>query len=130
MAYDQKKSVSDRPNPPTGKYSMRHDRPEGYADYKPNMIYIVADYVQIKRPTTSTTTTRDKKSRIDMRTDNDELHQFYSEKDISRVYKILKNVRHGQKTTKHKRSRLRVSMQTTCKEYGIPRAGSIEQSYL
>ena len=33
--YWQKKTVADRPNPPQGKDSARHDRQgEGYADYR------------------------------------------------------------------------------------------------
>lgn len=40
MLYLQKKTVATLPNPPAGPNSVRNNRPEGYADYKPGMIYV------------------------------------------------------------------------------------------
>jgi len=44
-AYQQKRHVREKPNPPKGPWSVNHDRPEGYADYKVGMIYISADKI-------------------------------------------------------------------------------------
>ena len=41
--YSQRKTVSDQPNPPVGKYSVHHNRKEGYADYKIGYFYISPD---------------------------------------------------------------------------------------
>ena len=41
--YAQRKTVSDQPNPPPGKYSVHHNRAEGYADYKVGYYYISPD---------------------------------------------------------------------------------------
>lgn len=38
--YEQKKSVRGVQNPPKGKLSVKNNRAEGYADYKPGMYYI------------------------------------------------------------------------------------------
>ena len=47
--YQQKKDVKTggnlRRNPPKGKWSSSHNRPEGYADYVPGMFYVAADEV-------------------------------------------------------------------------------------
>jgi hypothetical protein len=43
--YLQKRTVSDKPNPPPGKYSVNNNRPEGYADYRPGMCYLRVDDV-------------------------------------------------------------------------------------
>jgi uncharacterized phage-like protein YoqJ len=40
MLYIQKRDVSTLPNPPAGKRSTRNNRPEGYADYRPGMLYV------------------------------------------------------------------------------------------
>eukprot|EP01084_Bolivina_argentea_P069413 126300_1 len=45
--YAQRKTVSDQPNPPSGKYSVHHNRSEGYADYKIGMYYISPDDLYI-----------------------------------------------------------------------------------
>lgn len=39
-AYDQIRDVSDRPNPPRGKYACSNDRADGYADYRPGFVYV------------------------------------------------------------------------------------------
>eukprot|EP00501_MAST-03F_sp_TOSAG23-6_P002455 GSMAST32.ASY1.ANO1.2565.1 assembled CDS len=46
--YRQKCSVSDRPNPPPGVYSVHNNRPEGYADYRPGFFYISCDAVYVR----------------------------------------------------------------------------------
>ena len=40
MLYEQKRSVKGVQNPPKGKLSVKNNRAEGYADYKPGMYYI------------------------------------------------------------------------------------------
>ena len=48
-AYEQRKTVRDKANPPPGEWSANNDRHEtGYADYQPGYIYISADCVQVK----------------------------------------------------------------------------------
>lgn len=39
-AYDQLRTVADRPNPPRGKYACNNKREEGYADYQPGFVYV------------------------------------------------------------------------------------------
>eukprot|EP01083_Nonionella_stella_P081073 223138_1 len=41
--YAQRKTVHDQPNPPKGKYSVHHNRAEGYADYKIGVYYLSPD---------------------------------------------------------------------------------------
>ena len=41
--YAQRKTVHDQPNPPQGKYSVNHNRSEGYADYKIGAYYVSPD---------------------------------------------------------------------------------------
>lgn len=52
MLYLQKKTVATLPNPPAGPNSVRNNRPEGYADYKPGMIYVDPWKVKIIAPAT------------------------------------------------------------------------------
>ena len=52
MLYLQKKTVATLPNPPAGANSVRNNRPEGYADYKPGMIYVDPWKVKIVAPAT------------------------------------------------------------------------------
>jgi uncharacterized phage-like protein YoqJ len=40
MLYIQNRDVSTLPNPPAGAKSTRNNRPEGYADYQPGMLYV------------------------------------------------------------------------------------------
>lgn len=40
MLYIQNRDVSTLPNPPAGAKSTRNNRPEGYADYRPGMLYV------------------------------------------------------------------------------------------
>jgi len=48
-AYEQRKTVRDKPNPPPGEWSANNDRYDtGYADYQPGYIYISADCVGVK----------------------------------------------------------------------------------
>mmetsp|Transcript_50241 Transcript_50241/g.162655 ORF Transcript_50241/g.162655 Transcript_50241/m.162655 type:complete len:417 (-) Transcript_50241:238-1488(-) len=49
QVYLQKRTVSDRPNPPQGRDSKQHDRPQGYADYQPGLVYISVKQVTVKR---------------------------------------------------------------------------------
>jgi len=52
-AYEQRKTVGDRPNPPAGRWSARHNRVRtGYADYQPGVVYMAADALQVMRLTT------------------------------------------------------------------------------
>eukprot|EP00435_Cladocopium_sp_Y103_P029253 s2757_g7.t1 len=48
-AYEQRKTVRDKANPPPGEWSANNDRYDtGYADYQPGYIYISADCVRVK----------------------------------------------------------------------------------
>ena len=48
-AYEQRKTVRDKPNPPPGEWSANNDRhATGYADYQPGYIYISADCIGVK----------------------------------------------------------------------------------
>lgn len=48
-AYEQRKTVRDKPNPPPGEWSASNGRYDtGYADYQPGYIYISADCLQVK----------------------------------------------------------------------------------
>lgn len=40
MLYDQLKTVANLPNPPSGRFSFRGNRKEGYADYRVGMVYV------------------------------------------------------------------------------------------
>jgi hypothetical protein len=47
-AYEQRKTVRDKANPPPGEWSANNDRYNtGYADYQPGYIYISADCVRV-----------------------------------------------------------------------------------
>lgn len=49
-AYEQRKAVHDRPNPPSDQWSVKNHRHDaGYADYQPGYIYVSADCVQVLR---------------------------------------------------------------------------------
>jgi len=48
MFYEQKNDVSMLPNPPKGKYSVKNNRKEGYADYKEGKFYVDPDQIQVK----------------------------------------------------------------------------------
>lgn len=41
--YDQFKAVDNQPNPPPGVYATPNNRPDGYADYRPGLIYVACD---------------------------------------------------------------------------------------
>mmetsp|Transcript_15704 Transcript_15704/g.37078 ORF Transcript_15704/g.37078 Transcript_15704/m.37078 type:complete len:242 (-) Transcript_15704:74-799(-) len=48
MAYEQRKTVRSKPNPPPGRWSVNNNRHEtGYADYQPGYIYVSVDCVQV-----------------------------------------------------------------------------------
>lgn len=48
MAYEQRKTVRDKPNPPPGPWSVNHHRVEtGYADYQPGYVYVSADCLDV-----------------------------------------------------------------------------------
>jgi hypothetical protein len=47
LVYEQKRDVSMLPNPPAGKYSVKNNRPEGYADYRVGMFYVSPDSLQL-----------------------------------------------------------------------------------
>lgn len=49
QVYEQKRDVSDKPNPPGGQWSVNHNRPNGYADYQPGFIYVAADVLLARR---------------------------------------------------------------------------------
>jgi len=49
MVYIQKRDVSTLPNPPAGKRSTRNNRKEGYADYKPGMLYVDPFKITLKK---------------------------------------------------------------------------------
>mmetsp|Transcript_38906 Transcript_38906/g.61520 ORF Transcript_38906/g.61520 Transcript_38906/m.61520 type:complete len:635 (+) Transcript_38906:60-1964(+) len=49
QAYEQKKTVADKPNPPPGLWSANHNRANGYADYQPGLVYVAADVVYVRR---------------------------------------------------------------------------------
>lgn len=52
-AYEQRKTVGDKPNPPPGRWTVRNNRYKtGYADYQPGVVYMAADAVQVSRWTT------------------------------------------------------------------------------
>ena len=46
--YVQKRTVANLPNPPAGKWSVKNNRKEGYADYRVGMLYIDPDQVVVK----------------------------------------------------------------------------------
>lgn len=47
-AYEQRRTVHNRPNPPPGEWSVNNNRYDtGYADYQPGFIYISADCLGI-----------------------------------------------------------------------------------
>ena len=48
MLYVQKKSVRGVQNPPKGELSVKNNRAEGYADYKPGMYYISTSQLNSK----------------------------------------------------------------------------------
>ena len=48
-AYRQLRDVKGKPSPPKGLYSQRNSRQEGYADYKPNRVYIPVDSIERRR---------------------------------------------------------------------------------
>lgn len=50
-AYEQRKTVRRKPNPPPGRWSARNNRPEGYADYQPGCVYMACDALQVLRVT-------------------------------------------------------------------------------
>ena len=48
MAYEQRKTVRDKPNPPPGVWSANNDRVDtGYADYQPGYVYVSADCLDV-----------------------------------------------------------------------------------
>lgn len=47
QVYHQKKTVQDKPNPPQGRAIACQDRPEGYADYQPSMLYVSVKSVDV-----------------------------------------------------------------------------------
>ena len=67
-AYEQRKTVRDKPNPPPGPWSASHNRFDtGYADYQPGYVYVSADCVDVlpqsrpnKRVKRGTSTSNDK----------------------------------------------------------------------
>eukprot|EP00929_Paragymnodinium_shiwhaense_P027711 TRINITY_DN16202_c0_g1_i3.p1 TRINITY_DN16202_c0_g1~~TRINITY_DN16202_c0_g1_i3.p1 ORF type:complete len:1279 (-),score=334.61 TRINITY_DN16202_c0_g1_i3:63-3899(-) len=44
-AYEQRRTVKNKPNPPGGEWSAHNNRREGYADYRIGMVYMSADNV-------------------------------------------------------------------------------------
>mmetsp|Transcript_40209 Transcript_40209/g.92432 ORF Transcript_40209/g.92432 Transcript_40209/m.92432 type:complete len:412 (+) Transcript_40209:54-1289(+) len=44
--YEQRRPVTDKPNPPGGEWSCRNNRPGGYADYRSGLAYVSADAVR------------------------------------------------------------------------------------
>ena len=50
MLYSQKRTVSDRPNPPSGERSIRNNCPGGYADYKIGMCYFDTMKTSVQNP--------------------------------------------------------------------------------
>jgi hypothetical protein len=48
--YVQKRSVSDRPNPPQGRGIAHHSRAEGYADYREGRFYLSVHKVEVELP--------------------------------------------------------------------------------
>lgn len=40
LVYDQLRTVKNLPNPPTGKFSYKGNRKEGYADYRVGRVYV------------------------------------------------------------------------------------------
>ena len=40
VLYDQRRPVTDQPNPPPGPCSVNNNRPDGYADYRPGRYYL------------------------------------------------------------------------------------------
>mmetsp|Transcript_35230 Transcript_35230/g.64368 ORF Transcript_35230/g.64368 Transcript_35230/m.64368 type:complete len:431 (-) Transcript_35230:275-1567(-) len=44
--YEQRRPVTDKPNPPGGEWSCRNNRPGGYADYRSGLVYVSADAVR------------------------------------------------------------------------------------
>jgi len=52
-AYEQRKTVADKPNPPSGRWSARNNRIHtGYADYQPGVVYMACDALMVLRCTT------------------------------------------------------------------------------
>ena len=48
MAYEQRKTVRDKPNPPPRPWSANHNQVEtGYADYQPGYVYVSADCLDV-----------------------------------------------------------------------------------
>ena len=48
MAYEQRKTVRDKPNPPPGPWSASLNRVDtGYADYQPGYVYVSADCLDV-----------------------------------------------------------------------------------
>ena len=48
MAYEQRKTVRDKPNPPPHPWSANHNQVEtGYADYQPGYVYVSADCLDV-----------------------------------------------------------------------------------
>ena len=50
LLYIQKRDVKMLHNPPAGKYSVRNNRRDGYADYKVGMYYISPDQILTTPP--------------------------------------------------------------------------------
>lgn len=47
-AYEQKRTVRNKPNPPPGKWSVHHNRRDtGYSDYQTGVVYMAVDNLQL-----------------------------------------------------------------------------------
>lgn len=60
MLYAQKRSVVNKPNPPSGPWSSQNNRPEGYANYLIGKFYLACepDTIAVRRPTTKSAARR------------------------------------------------------------------------